>query len=278
MYALASLGVALVFGVMGMINFAHGAFIMVGVYLLVALTDLGVVPAIIIVLALVVLLALATERIAFKPVRQADASTMLVTSFAIAFLIQNVVILVEGTQPKSASFLASLSKPLRIGEISIPLLDVLIIATSALLVAALAVFLRKMSIGVQMRAAASDFDTARLLGVRANRVIALAFGISGLLAAVVSVFYLAKNGSATPTVGIHLVLIAFMATVIGGLGSLSGAAIAGFGVGVGSVLLENVLPESLRNYTLAFVCALVVLVLLLRPQGIMGDASRWERV
>jgi branched-chain amino acid transport system permease protein len=139
-------------------------------------------------------------------------------------------------------------------------------------------FLRKASLGVQMRAAAEDFEVARLLGVRANRVIAAAFALSGLLAGVASILLVGTTGSVTPTMGVTPVLIAFIATVMGGMGSLIGAVIGGFVLGALTVVLQIALPLQLRGYRDAFAFGTVLLILLVRPQGLIVPETEQSRV
>jgi branched-chain amino acid transport system permease protein len=129
-----------------------------------------------------------------------------------------------------------------------------------------------------MRAAAVDFQMARLLGVRADRVIAIAFAISGVLAAAVAVLLAAQTGIASPTMGLQIVLVGFVATVIGGMGSLVGAALGGLAVGALSVGLQAALPPELRSFREAFVYAVVIAVLIFKPQGLFRSAAIWERV
>jgi branched-chain amino acid transport system permease protein len=278
LYALVALGVALIFGVMSLLNFAHGEFIMIGAYLIVLVGGTSAALAIVAASLGVVVLALVTERAAFRPVRTASPTTMLVTSFAVSYLIQNILILFVGSRPKSVSFLDGLGGRVDILGLQVSKLSLVTIAVTGVLVFALTRFLNGTRLGVQMRAASEDFETARLLGVRANKVIAVAFGVSGLLAATVSVLLVAQTGSANPTMGLEPALIAFVATVVGGLGSLSGAALAGFGLGVLTVVLQIVLPSNLADYRDAFLFATVIVALLVRPQGLLGSAAFRERV
>ena len=148
----------------------------------------------------------------------------------------------------------------------------------AVMVGALATFLRRSMVGVQMRAAAENFQTARLVGVRSNLVIAVAFALSGLFAGVRAILIVAQSGTVTPTMGAAPVLIAFMATIIGGLGSLYAALFGGFFLGALTVLLQVILPDDLAPYRDAFVYAGVIAVLLIRPQGLIVVRSRMERV
>jgi branched-chain amino acid transport system permease protein len=149
---------------------------------------------------------------------------------------------------------------------------------SAVLLVGLTWFLRSSRLGLQMRAAAEDFRMARVLGVRANRVIAMAFALSGILAAAVSCFLVVQTGVVQPRMGLQLVVIAFVGTVIGGLGSLTGAALGGFLVGAASILLQALLPPDLRVFREAFVFVAVALVLLFRPQGLIPARGLKERI
>jgi branched-subunit amino acid ABC-type transport system permease component len=268
LYALYALGVALIFGIMRLVNFAHGELVMAGAFalVLIPLPDLLLIP---VTLLLVVALALAVERIAFRPVRGASPATMLITSFALSFLLQNLAALIWGSTPRSTGFAAGLGESFEVASISIQKLDVVIVAVTLALLAGVAVFLRRTTIGTQMRAAAEDFRTARVLGIRADRVISVAFALSGLLAGVAAILLTAQTGSVSPTIGVNVVLFAFIATVLGGMGSLPGAVVGGFSIGALTVALQATLPIELRPYRDAFVFAAVLGALVVRPQGLV---------
>ena len=275
LFALTALGIALIFGVMRMINFAHGELIMLGAYTLLLVTSAPLPLLFLIAIAAAVVAAVGMERIAFRPVRRADPSTLLVTSFAVSFLVQNLLMLTVGGRSKSLDIGGDVSRPIMLGAAEIPLLDIVTIGISVLVVAALWLFLSKTMIGIQMRAAADDFVMARLAGIRANRVIASAFALSGVLAGVVSVLYCARTGVLTPQLGMTPVLIGFVAAVLGGVGSLVGAMAGGFLMGALTVSMQILLPGSIRSYRDAFVFVLVIIVLLIRPQGLFpGPGSR----
>jgi len=269
LYALIALGIALLFGIMQLVNFAHGELIMVGGYTFLLLEHQSWPVIVIGTTASVVILALLMERVAFRPVRNASPPTLFITSFAISYLIQNIMIMAVGATARAAQLPLTLSKPVSIGPIDVSRLDLATIAITLLLLLLFAVFLRRTRFGLQMRAAAEDFEMARLLGVRANRVIAGAFAISGVLAAVVALIVVEKTSILTPTMGQTYVLIGFVATVVGGLGSLPAAALGGFVVGFATVGLQAWLPLSLRSYRDAFVFGLVIVILLFRPQGLV---------
>ena len=288
LYALTALGIGLIFGVMRLINFAHGDFIMVGAFSLVVPSSaatsvllIGAWPAPALAAAVcvvVVALALATERLAFRPLRRADPSVLLITSFALSFFLQHAVIAIHGGRPKSANIWPQLIDPVVVGGVRIPQLQIVTIVVTLALLIALVLFLKRTAVGVAMRAASEDFLTARLLGIRANRVIAAAFAISGLLAAVVSLLYVAQTSVLSFHMGVPLVLFAFVATVVGGMGSLGGAVLGGFVVGMGSVFFQLVLPLAWRSNRDVWVYALVLAILLLRPSGIIRKRSIEEKV
>jgi branched-chain amino acid transport system permease protein len=278
LYALIALGIALIFGIMRLINFAHGEFIMVGAYAIYLLS--GPPFAVVVVATLLFLAAFAvlTERIAFRPVRTADPSTLLVTSFAVSYLLQSIALVIWGSRQRGVSVPEWTTDSFAVGEVTISTLSVVTIGVTLLLMAGLASFLRRSPLGIQMRAAAEDFEMARLLGVRANTVIASAFAVSGLLAGAAAVLLVAQLASVNPAIGLTPVIIAFMATVVGGMGSMPGAVLGGYLIGCTSVILQTVLPLELRPYRDAFVFTLVIAVLVVRPQGLLVIRSERARV
>ena len=291
LYAVAALGIALIFGIMRLINFACGDYIAWGAYALVVPSSAQVatklignwlapllIAAIVAIVAIIMALALATERAAFRPMRGAAPATLLISSFAVSYLLQNVLLMVHSGRPKAVNIWAGMAEHLTWAGLRIPLLDIVTIIVCFGLLGGLALFLRKTAYGVQMRAAAEDFRMARFLGVRANTVIALTFGIRGLLAAVVALLLVTKTGVLNYRMGIPLVLVAFVATVVGGMGSLVGAALGGFVIGFFTVILQAILPEGLRSARDAFVFGLVTLTFVLRPQGLMQVRAMKQRV
>jgi branched-chain amino acid transport system permease protein len=278
LYALTALGIGLIFGVMRLINFAHGEFITLAAYALLGLAGLPVPVMIFGALAVAVALALITERAAFRPLRNADPTTLLISSFAVSFFLQKLLILVVGSRLKGLDFLPELARQTALFGVRLQLLQIVTIAVGVVLLVGLTWFLRATRLGLHMRAAAEDFRMARVLGVRANRVIAMAFALSGLLAAAVSCLIVVQTGVVQPRMGVQLVIIAFVGTVIGGLGSLPGAALGGFLVGAGSILLQALLPPDLRAFREAFVFLAVIAILLFRPQGLIPARGLRERI
>lgn len=273
LYALVALGIAIVFGIMRLVNFAHGELIMLGGYALFVFSGMPWTIAGLGAVVAVTVLALLMERVAFRPVRGADAPTLLVTSFAVSYLLQNVVILATGARPKTIALPSALSTAIEFAGLRVQVLHLLTIALTLVIVGCLSVFLRYTSVGIQMRAAAEDFRMARLVGVRADRVVAVAFAVSGLLAGVVSLLIVAQSDVLTPTMGVQIALIGFVATVIGGMGSLVGAGLGGALLGILTVVLQATLPLQVRSLRDAFAFMIVIGLLLIRPQGILGSPT-----
>jgi branched-chain amino acid transport system permease protein len=278
-YALSALGIALIFGVMRLINFAHGQLIMVAGYLLVFLVPrTGWFVWIAGALAVSLLLAVAMERVAFRPVRSAEPTTLLITSFAISYLLQNVAILTLTAIPRTVGIPLAITEPIQVGGLFIEKLNILTLVTTVILVAGLTLFLHRTTTGIQMRAAAEDFRMARILGIDTNRVIATAFAISGVFAGAAALVLVAQGGTVEPTFGVVPVLYAFIATILGGMGSLIGAALGGYLLGILTVILQLVLPSDLIAYRDAVVFLVVIVLFVVRPQGLVVAPWARERV
>jgi branched-chain amino acid transport system permease protein len=288
LYALAALGIGLLFGMLRLINFAHGDFITIGAFGLIvpsrndmAIMAIGSLPVVLLVpaaCAIVVAAALLSDRLVFRPLRTASAPTLMVASFSVGYIIQNTILVTYGARPKTIDLWSSLGEQLHFGAVRVPRLEVVTIAVTLVLLAALTAFLKRTRYGVQIRAAAEDFLMARYLGVRANLAIGVAFALSGILAAIVSLLFVSETGTLTNVMGVPLMLYAFIATVVGGMGSLVGAVVGGYTVGFLAVMLQAYLPDGLRSFRDAFVFATIVFVLLLRPAGIIPTKALVQRV
>jgi len=280
LYALMALGLALVYGILKLVNFAYGELVMIGGYTLLVVAT-GPIPWLIaagVAVGMALLTSVLLERVAFRPVRQASANTMLITSFAVSALLQNLARLFISPRPQAVPVPSFLTKSLRLGDVFVAQRDLISLGVSLLLLLLLTLFLKRTTLGIALRASADDFVVARVLGVRANAVIATAFAISGFLAGVVALFWMARVGSVTPQIGLTPVLIAFVAIVIGGMDSLVGAVIGGYLLGFVTVGLQLWLPPSLRVFSQAFLFVLVILVLLFKPEGLISNRREIERV
>lgn len=278
LFALIAVGVAILYTVMGLMNFAQGEFIMVPAYVLYALAGLPFGLAVLAALASGVLLALVAERLAFRPVRGADLSAQLVTSLAVATIIENLVSSAVAARPQSVATPTLFAESVSVGGLQIPNLEWLTLGLSAVTLFGLGLMLYRTQVGLQMRAAAEDFEMARLLGVRADRVIAVSFAISGALGAAVGVILVMQSGQVSPTMGLTPVLVGFVAVVIGGFGRLAGALLGGLILGGVSSLLGAYLPAGLLPFRDAVVFTVPIVILLIRPQGLLGGAHGEARV
>ena len=218
-----------------------------------------------------------SEIIVFRRFRRANPATMMIASFALGFVIRYFLLMLFSSRPKSISLLPVLSQPVEILGARIPLLQVITILATIAILFALTAFLKRTRFGLEMRAAAENFTMARMLGVRANRVIMGAFALSGALAAI-GLILAAQTGTVDIQMGASVMLMAFIATVIGGLGSLPGAVLAGFLLGAASVVMQTALPIDARPFRDAFVYGAVILVLIFRPQGLIAARGTKERV
>lgn len=278
LYALLALGIALIFGVMQLINFAYGELIMGGAYVLALVGGLPLAALLFLTVFVAMALSVLTERVAFRPVRDADPATLLVTSFAVSYLLQNLALLIFGSLPKTVNVSSSLSTAVHIGGVSISRLDLAVTITTVVVLVGLSQFLRRSALGTQMRAAAEDFTMARLVGVRADKVIAAAFALSGFLAGLAAIALVVKTGTVTPKIGASGAIFGFVAVILGGMGSILGAVFGAYALGALTVLLQVALPISLRPYRDAFLFAIVIGMLVWRPEGLLVTRSRTTRI
>jgi branched-chain amino acid transport system permease protein len=288
LYALGALGIALIFGVMRLVNFAHGDVIAFAVFALlwpsvdaVAIVFAGKMPWFLLIpfiLAVGAGLSVLSEVVVFRRFRHASPATMMIASFALGFVIRYFLLMLFSSRPKSISLLPALSQPIEFLGARMPLLQLITIIATLVMLIGLSVFVRRTRFGLEMRAAAENFTMARMLGVRANRVIMGAFALSGALAGAIAIILGSQTGTVDIQMGGAVMLMAFIATVIGGLGSLEGAVLAGFLIGAASVVMQTVLPPEARPFRDAFVYGAVILVLLFRPQGLIAARGTKERV
>jgi branched-chain amino acid transport system permease protein len=280
-FALMAVGIGLVFGVLRLVNFAYGQLIMAGAFALAFASerDWPVAAGIVLCVAVVIALSLAMERVVFRPLRTQSPAVMLTATFAVAFLLQSIALLWFGPLGKTATSLAQLNRPVSVGDVEIRKITIVAIVTAAVCLVLLMLLLNRTSIGLHMRAAAMDFQTARLVGVRANMVSGVAVVLSGLLAAVVAVLLTVQFPTVTPTYALRETIIVLAGVVVGGMTRLLSATLGGFAIGYVSGVLGGALPTAQSQYLTTFVFGLVILVLLVRPEGLFTRGGRTvERV
>jgi branched-chain amino acid transport system permease protein len=284
-YALIAVGLGLVFGVMRLINFAYGQLIMIAAYMLVFTQGWPDAAGIAIAFLAAVGASLIMERVAFRPLRDASPATMLVATFAISYLLQNAALLRYTYKHRAigdaAGTLSQLNRAATIGSLHVRWISLVAIAVGAVALTGLALLLGRTSIGLQMRAAATDFSTARMLGVRANTVIVFAVSLAGVLAAAAAVILTVQTPLISNTTGLNDTLIVFVGIVVGGIDRLLSATLGGFAIGFVTSFLgfelatqgsqsQTALPFTSSVYLPSAVYVLVILVLLVRPAGLFA--------
>jgi len=270
-YALLALGLAMVFNILGLINFAYGELLTIAGYTLFFSLALGLPfgAGALFAVAAAILASMLMERLAFRPVRGASAGTMLITSFAVSIILRVLFQNLISPRPKAIPIPDALAGAVSLGGIVVGTIQLLSIAATVILLSGLLFFLKTTMMGRAMRAAAEDFPVTRLMGIRANAVVLAAFAISGLLGGVAGLLWVAQGGSVSPLMGFLPVLKAFIAAIIGGLGSLSGAVAGGFLLGGVEMLLQAFLPEGVLPFRDALALLLVIAVLIWRPEGLL---------
>ena len=272
-YALMAVGIGLVFGVLRLVNFAYGQLVMAGAYTLAFTAHWRVGWSIALCILVVVALSLVMERAVFRPLRGASPAVMLVTTFALAFMLQAVALLVDirdDTIGEIATSVAPLSQAITVGGVEVRKITLVAVAVAAVALALLALLLLRTSIGLQLRAAAADFPTARMLGVRANRVIAFAVLLSGLLAATVAVLLTVQFPFVGPDFALRETIVVLVGVVVGGIDRLWTATLGGFAIGFATGVINGALPTEQTVFLPSVVFGLVILVLLLRPAGLFS--------
>jgi branched-chain amino acid transport system permease protein len=272
-YALMAVGIGLVFGVLRLVNFAYGQLIMAGAYTLAFTADWPVVGSIVACFVVVVTLSLVMDRALFRPLRGASPAVMLVATFAVAFMLQAIALLVDirdDTIGEIATSIAPLNQPTTVGGVDVRKITIVAVAVTAVALGLLALLLLRTTIGLHMRAAATDFRTARLLGVRANRVIGFAVFLSGLLAAIVAVMLTVQFPFVGPDFALRETIVVLVGVVVGGIDRLWTATLGGFAIGFTTGVINGALPTDQTVFLPSAVFGLVILVLLLRPAGLFA--------
>lgn len=278
-YVLLALGITLLFGVMGLVNFAYGDLIVWSGYLMSLLAGwhVNAIVGIVAVVALATALSVGMGETAFRPFRKAPPLTLLLTSIGVSLILQAAVRIIFGEGFRPVPTPDFLGNTVHIGGVRLSVLELVSLATAAVVVVGLYALLQRTTIGLQMRAYAEDSDVARMMGVRTARILTAAFALSGVIAGIVAMLWFAKIGTVQPSGDLNPTIKAFIAIVIGGLGSIRGAVIGGLLLGAFETVLDAYLSPGLLPYVEAFAFLLVILVLLARPQGVAGRTVELSR-
>ncbi len=277
LYSLVALGIGLIFGVMRLINLAQGELLMVGGYTLFATNGWSVFVRVPLVLLVIVGLALLMER-AFRRLRSAAPATMLVMTFAVSFLLRSIAQKRWSAQGKSMNIFSGLSHAFTVGQLRIRYVTLVSIAVGGVLLLGVNLFLNRTDIGLQMRAVASDRRIAQALGVRTNRVVVTAFALSGVLATAALLLFVPQRPTVTPDFGLQIAIVALIGVVVGGMDRLAPATFGGFSIGFANSMVFSLLPTGQRVFLDSVLYGLVIIVLLLRPQGLFQRERQTTRV
>jgi len=277
LYSLAALGLGLVFGVMRLVNKPHAELITIAAYTLVLTAQFPLAISLIFTVLVTVFVALLMEFSVYRRLRGVNPAIMLIASFGLSTVLQRVYELMFGALPRSAVVAPFLRGDVKIAGLSITISSIITIVLTIVILLAMGYLIEKTSLGLQLRAASADFKTARLLGVRSNRLISAAFGLSGVLAACVALILVIQNPQISPYYGLNITILSLVGIVIGGIASLRGAALGGFIVGVVLSSLNTLLGNG-RVYAYSWLFILVLVILLVRPGGLLSKGSELERV
>ena len=277
-YALVAIGLAMVFGILRLINFAHGDLMMAACYsaFFLITTGIGFIPTLVITILATTLLGILMERVAYRPVRGAPNVIMLLTSLAVSIFLENVFVMFLSPVPRSFRGVspAFLDIVNHWGAVSVSNINLVTIGVTVGLFILLLLFVTRTRLGIQMRATSEDLMAAQLVGININIVIMTAFAIGSAMAGVAGMLWAARIGKIDPLMGFIPLLKAFVAAVIGGFGDLAGAVLGSYLLGFAEIFLVGFLPPAMSSYRDAFVFLLLIILLLVRPNGILGSTER----
>ena len=272
-YALIAIGYTMVYGILRLINFAHGdIFMMAGYFMIICMTDLTIpwYISIIIVIAVTILLGVATEKIAYKPLRSAPRMSVMISAIGVSYFLQNFATYLFSATPKPypTSGLEFMSEPIKIGSLSTPLVTFITPILTIALVIALVMLINKTKVGMAMRAVSRDFETSQLMGIKINNVISMTFVIGCALAAIGSFLYFIPRASVYPLSGSLPGLKCFVAAVFGGIGSIPGALIGGFVIGLCETFIKG---SAYSEFSDVITFVILIIVLFIKPTGLFGE-------
>jgi branched-chain amino acid transport system permease protein len=272
MYALIAIGYTMVYGVLRLINFAHGDIMMVGAFLTYFATSAGAPFPLAVLVGILgaVIVGVLTDKIAYKPLREAPKISLLITAIGISFFLENLFNVLFGGVPRAFKAPEYLTKVFQWGSVYLPISVIIIPTVTVIILLSVLWVLYRTKYGMAIRALAFDIPTVKLMGVNADSIITIVFALGSALAAVGGVFYAISYPSIDPLMGVIVGLKAFAAAVLGGIGSVTGAVLGGFILGFTEIMVVAIFPE-LGGYKDAFAFFFLILVLLFRPTGIMGE-------
>ncbi len=275
LYALIAIGYTMVYGILRLINFAHGEIFMIGVYIAFYLVTLFVLPwfaAFVVALGITCILGMGVERIAYRPLRDHPRISVMISAIGASFFIQNLAIVVFGGRPKTFPVPPLFGRIITIGGVNIVSITFIIPIITFIALAILLFIVNKTKTGMAMRAVSTDHETARLMAIDVDIIISITFAIGSTLAAIGGIMWGLKYPQLLPIMGLIPGLKCFIAAVVGGIGNIKGAVLGGFLLGLMEIMIIAFLP-SLSGYRDAFAFILLIFILLVRPSGILGSVQ-----
>ena len=270
LYALIAIGYTMVYGILRLINFAHGdIFMMAGFFMVYISAECSLAVSIPLVLLLTVILGVAIERAAYKPLRTAPRMSVMISAIGVSYLLQNLANYITGGIARAYPDIPFFTQVMNVGGLSIKRITIITPILTIALVVVLVILIQKTKIGMAMRAVSRDFETSQLMGIKINSVISMTFVIGSFLAAVASILYFSNYGQVSPMIGAMPGLKAFVAAVFGGIGSIPGAVIGAFIIGICESFIKA--NENIAVFSNAFTFALLIVILLCKPNGLFGE-------
>jgi branched-chain amino acid transport system permease protein len=272
LYALIAIGYTMVYGILRLINFAHGDVFMLGAYIAFYCMTIFLMPwwaGFVVAFGLTGLFGIALERAAYRPLRSSPKISIMISAIGASFLLENLATVIFGGRPKGFPVPAMFAQTMRLGPVSVSAVSLVIPVLTAFLLAALLFIVHRTKTGMAMRALSTDITAARLMAIDVDRIVSFTFGTGSVLAAVGGVMWAAKYPQLNPTMGVMPGLKCFIAAVIGGIGNISGAVLGGLLLGFIEIMTIAFLP-TLTGYRDAFAFVMLILVLMLKPSGLLG--------
>ena len=273
LYALIAIGYTLVYGILRLINFAHGDVFMIGGYLAFYAVTTFMMPwwiAVIVAIGLTTIFGMGLERVAYRPLRDSPRISIMISAIGASFLIENLAIVLFDARPKAFPVPDFFASTFVLGDVHVSTVSVVIPIVTAIILGLLLWVVYRTKTGMAMRAVSTDIDAARLMAIDVNRIVAFTFAVGSALAAIGGIMWALKYPRLEPLMGIMPGLKCFIAAVIGGIGSISGAVLGGLLLGLIELMTIAFLPE-LTGYKDAFAFILLIVVLLVKPTGLLGS-------
>ena len=270
-YALIAIGYTMVYGILRLINFAHGdVFMWAGLIMVYLVTFLPMWLSVIVVILFTILLGTSIERVAYRPLRSAPRMSIMISAIGVSYLLQNFALYITGGLTRTYPSIGFLQKTVRIGSATTKMVTIITPFLTIILVALLVLLIQKTKIGMAMRAVSRDFETSSLMGIDINRVITVTFVIGCALAGVGSVLYFSNYTGVQPMAGAMPGLKAFVAAVFGGIGSVPGAVVGAFVIGIAENIIKGL---GWTNFSDAFTFLLLIIILMVKPTGLFGEKN-----